>query len=59
MNENNEDQCSKIPDMLKECNYLKSNDKNKCIQNIRNIIKICSDKENYRKKLIASVLSVT
>lgn len=60
MNPNNEDQCSKIPEMLEKCNNLENTeDKNNCIKDIKNLIQICSDREDYKKKLIGSVLSVT
>ena len=59
MDENNEDQCLKIPEMLKKCNFLEGNDKNTCIQNVRKLIKSCTEAEENRKKLIGSVLSVT
>ena len=38
MDENNEDQCLKIPEMLKKCNFLEGNDKNTCIQNVRKLM---------------------
>lgn len=59
MDKNNENQCFKIPEMLKKCHLLEGNDKNLCIQNIRKLIKTCTEAEENRKKLICSVLSVT
>lgn len=59
MDKNNENQCFKIPEILEKCQPLIGKEKNDCIRKVKYLLQICSDKENNRKKLFASILAVS